>query len=70
MQQPNKYENNPLGLSPGLLKACEMLGRMFVDMSQKRAQLQKESEIIDTDYEVVEPKQLTENASNDGKQNS
>lgn len=55
-----KYQGNPLGLSPDLLGILEALGRAFVELQRGK----QKNEVVDIEYEVVEPKQLTENASN------
>lgn len=61
----NKYDGNPLGLPASFLSFCEAIGRAFVESSQKRQQSLKEAQIVDTDYEVVEPNLLPQNTKND-----
>ena len=56
--QPDKYQNNPLGLPPSFLSLCEALGRAFVELAKKHHETQKESQIVDTDYEEITPNQL------------
>jgi hypothetical protein len=61
----NKYDGNPLGLPPSFLSICEALGRAAVKGAQERQNRICEAQIVDTDYEVVEPNLLPQNASND-----
>lgn len=64
MQDNNKkYQGNPLGLSPDLLGMLEALGRAFVGLQKGK----RKNKVVDIEYEVVEPKQLTENISRDEK---
>ncbi|MFN8349407.1 MAG: hypothetical protein U0X91_30680 [Spirosomataceae bacterium] len=61
MRTGTKYKNNPFGLSPAFLSICEIIGKSFAESAQKRQQAQREAQIEDTTYEVVEPKQLPMN---------
>jgi hypothetical protein len=68
MQTPkNKYDGNPLGLPPAWLQFCENLGKMAALAYVERQKNLKEAQIVDTDYEVVEPKQLPPNTDDWGQ---
>ncbi|AYQ31961.1 hypothetical protein [Runella sp. SP2] len=65
MKAKGNYENNPLGLSPSFLAICEAIGKAFVTAHQKNQQAQRESQIVDTDYEEVKPNLLPQNTLKD-----